>query len=81
MISERDFELEYDPLESPSGSNIWDHAEVVSLPITQVWSIVEGDDDDNFYALAGFHIVNVVGYAVTKKHWQTGDEQAEWLIY
>jgi len=38
-----------------------------------VWSVVEGEDD-GWYALPGFHVVNVMGFVVTDRAWT--DEEA-----
>jgi hypothetical protein len=38
----------------------------------RVWTLVDGDDD--MYIVAGMHLVNRVGYIITKKNWVTGEE-------
>ena len=35
----------------------------------RVWTIIEGDND-KIYIEAGFHLVNRMGFIVTKKHWE-----------
>lgn len=65
--TEEEFREHFKPLPSPSGdqgTDIWSWAEVKDQDPLHVWSIVEGDDY-NWYALAGFHVVNMVGYSVT----------------
>ena len=42
----------------------------------KVWTIIEGDDDAMTY-LAGYHVVNRLGFLVTEKEWITGDEFVE----
>ncbi len=43
----------------------------------RVWTIIEGDDDGKLYYEAGFHYVNRLGFLVTEKEWETGDELIE----
>lgn len=41
----------------------------------QVWTIVEVDDG-SWMAVAGFHVVNRVGYITTDRRWVDGSEVA-----
>lgn len=34
-----------------------------------VWTLVDGDDDDSFYVLSGWHLVNRLGYFITERPW------------
>ncbi len=49
---------------------------VQSQEANKIWTIVEGDNGNNFY-MAGYHLVNRIGYFVTEVPWQTGDEEIE----
>lgn len=54
-----------------SSGDMLEFEDVKDQPLNHVWTILEsGDGDDgNWYASPGFHIVNRVGYAMTKKPW------------
>lgn len=39
----------------------------------KVWTIVDGDEDP--IVIAGYHLVNRIGYIVTEKPWVTGTEE------
>jgi hypothetical protein len=45
--------------------------EVRDQPLTNVWTIIESgsDQDGNWYASPGFHVVNRIGYVMTTKPW------------
>lgn len=75
-ISEDDFFDVYVPVPSTKagGELLRDFDNVRDLPACHVWTVVDGDDG-GMYALAGFHVVNRVGYLLTERPWQ--DEQAE----
>lgn len=49
---------------------------VQSQEANKIWTIVDGDNDNTFY-MAGYHLVNRIGYFVTEVPWQTGDEEIE----
>lgn len=70
VISERDFEDIWGVYAKPSGNLFW-YEDVRDHPLRHVWSVVEGEnpDDNNWYAAPGFHLVNVLGYVMTKKPW------------
>ena len=42
-----------------------------------IWAITEGDDE-SLYAVAGFHVIKVLGFVITEKPWVTGIEEALW---
>jgi hypothetical protein len=69
-ISERDFDDVWGAYLKPSG-DLFAFADVRDQPPNHVWTIVEtGDDGDgNWYAEPGFHIINKIGYVMTKKPW------------
>lgn len=79
LISEDDFdaiwEPQINPFEDPaSASTHWEFEHLANVPLHQVWSLVDGDDD-NAYAIPGYHVVNVWGYTVTARMWT--DEEAD----
>lgn len=42
-----------------------------------VWSVIT-DDNENECVTAGMHVINLVGYLITKKKWKDGED---WNIY
>jgi len=39
-----------------------------------LWTIIESDDNDNIYYLNGYHIVNRLGFLITKEPWEDNAE-------
>ena len=78
-ISERDFEDIWGVYLKPSG-DLFEFADVRDQPPHYVWTIVDsGDDSDgSWYAQPGFHIVNKLGYVMTRK---AGSESTPDAIY
>lgn len=70
LISEQEFTDVWCPILKPSGDLLW-FEDVRDKPVQHVWTIVEGGDDadGSWYASPGFHIVNNIGYVMTKKPW------------
>ena len=50
---------------------MFEFKDVKDQPLNHVWTIIESgsDEDSNWYASPGFHIVNRMGYVMTKKPW------------
>ena len=48
--------------------------EIARSNIKRVWTLLEGDGDD-MTIVAGLHFVNRMGYFITEKEWETGDEE------
>ncbi len=50
---------------------MFEFEDVKDQPLNHVWTIIESgsDEDGNWYAPPGFHIVNRMGYVMTKKPW------------
>lgn len=88
-IPEDVFDREYKPRTRDNG-DLFAFEDVKDAPLNTVWTIVEGDepevdedatDDDEpvsagWYAIPGFHIVNVMGYVLTEKPWTDENVQA-----
>lgn len=70
FISEQEFHEEWGARVRDDG-DLFRFEDVRNKPLEHVWSIVEtGDDaDTNWYALPGFHVVNMLGYVMTTRPW------------
>lgn len=90
LISEDDFMNDYSPvqLEREGEFMVETFRDAMRLAERQkrgdvhnVWAIIEsGDhDDESLYAAPGFHHVNVMGFIVTEKKWETGLEEGIWF--
>jgi hypothetical protein len=64
----------------PTEGDHWEHADAVKQPLNNVWTIVEGETGNDWWALTGFHIVNKLFYVVTKEEW-TDDDSAKNIRY
>lgn len=85
LISETDFEATFKPRNAP-GSNasvgdLWSPHEIQSVDPRHVWTVVDGEDDDNLYALPGIHFVNRIGYVVTEEPWGPETTAAVWCDF
>ena len=81
LISEREFEEVWGVYLMPSG-DLFQFDEIRNKPPKHVWTIVDsGDDaDGNWYALPGFHIVNKLGYVMTRKPWSDATPDAIYFL-
>ncbi|MEP6897743.1 MAG: hypothetical protein ABI870_04340, partial [Rhodanobacter sp.] len=54
-----------------ASGDLFEFHDVKDLPLNHVWTILEsGDGDDgNWYASPGLHLVNRMGYVMTKRPW------------
>lgn len=90
-IPEDVFDILYEPQRRLDG-DLFEFEDVRNAPINTVWTIVEGEepesqgvrDEDNppsagWYALPGFHVVNKLGYVLTKKPWTDPDLIGEYF--
>lgn len=70
LIPEDEFEAIWRPYQRSSGDLLY-YESICDQSVHYVWTIVEiGDDNDgSWYAQPGFHIVNELGYVMTKKPW------------
>ena len=60
------------PVQDAGGETVWfprgaSLEAVQALDPLTVWSVIEGDGNENLYLLPGFHAVNLVGYVVAGK--------------
>jgi hypothetical protein len=73
MLTETEFHDLYAPIKRETG-DLFDYADVKDLPLNTVWTIVEAEDDEtgrsHWMALAGFHVVNKLGYVVSETPWE-----------
>lgn len=76
-ISEDDFDSKFDPIAGDDGSTLRELEAVRDADTHHVWTVVDGENGV-MYALAGFHIVNQVGYVVTREPWTDPDTVAVW---
>lgn len=87
QIGEDEFVETYKPIDASSqGDQIVQTPEEAQalvkakgLSDSNVWTIV--DADGNLYASPGYHVVNRIGYVVTEKPWETGNEEAVWCEF
>ena len=79
-ISEDEFWDDWVVLKQPSG-DLFDFEDVKDQPLNHVWTIIDSgsDENDNWYASPGFHIVNKLGYVMTEKAWE--DETRDAIYY
>jgi hypothetical protein len=75
ILSEGDFDTKFGPEARADGSLLREHEEVRHVDTHRVWTVVEGDED-TLYAMAGYHVVNRVGYLVTREPWTNPDTVA-----
>jgi len=47
--------------------------------IKNVWTVVEGDEEDKLYVIPGFQVVNIVGYLFTEEQWTEEDKDIDYL--
>lgn len=74
-MTEAQFVSTFPLINTPDGDTVYDSPPAVDAH--HVWTLVDGDDG-GVLACAGWRVVNRIGYVVTAKAWNTGDEQAVW---
>lgn len=81
LISERDFEAIWGAYVQSSG-DLFQFDDVINEPPEHVWTIADsGDDSDgNWYAMPGFHVVNKLGYVMTRKPWSESTPDAIYFL-
>jgi hypothetical protein len=77
-LSETQFEEKFRPHMRPD-ENYFEWEDVKDKDVHLVWTVVETGDCDNesWYALPGFHIVNKIGYLLAEVPWVDGEEPGE----
>jgi hypothetical protein len=80
-ISERDFEDVWGAYVKSSG-DLFQFDDVRDQPPQHVWTVVDsGDDaDGNWYAEPSFHVVNKLGYVMTRKPWSESTPDAIYFL-
>lgn len=80
IISEGDFVDVWGAVAQESG-DLFFYEQIKDQDCHKVWTITETGswEDGSWYAQAGFHVVNAMGYVLTEKPWVTGLEQAIWF--
>ena len=80
-ISERDFEDVWGVYVKLSG-DLFQFDDVRDRPPEHVWTIVDSgnDSDGNWYAQPGFHVVNKLGYVMTRKAWSDATPDAIYFL-
>lgn len=81
MISEADFDQKYEAMEvsrhgdqmAPTYQDALNFAKENNLNEQHIWAITEGDNCESLFANPGAHLVNVIGYVVTKNPWESED--------
>ena len=81
LISEREFDEVWGVYLKPSG-DLFQFQDVREQPLNHVWTIVETGDDSNgnWYAEPGFHIVNKIGYVMTRRPWLDSTPDAIYFL-
>lgn len=80
VLTEDEFQDTYLPRTKESG-DLFEYEDVKNEPLNTVWSIVEGDGPWNhWYAITGFHIVNMLGYVLTETPWTDESTTAYWFF-
>jgi hypothetical protein len=80
-ISERDFDDVWGVYVKSSG-DLFQFDDVRDQSPQHVWTIVDsGDDvDGNWYAVPGLHVVNKLGYVMTRKPWSDSTLDAIYFL-
>lgn len=76
MLTEDEFIRLYEPQQAQDG-NLFSWDEIKDLPAERVWTVVEGENDW-WFASAGFHRVDVLGYLTSATPWTDEDLLAAW---
>lgn len=82
MISTDDFWDVWGVIQPPE-EGLFEFEEIRDEPVNTVWTVVESGepDDENWYAMPGFHDVNAMGYVLTKTPWEDATVDAIYYQY
>ena len=66
-----------------SDSGMFDYDDVKDQPLEHVWTIVDTGayEDENWYAMPGFHVVNKLGYIMTRRAWTSDTPDAIYFLH
>ena len=64
-------------------NGMFDYDDVKDKPLEHVWTIVDTGayEDENWYAMPGFHIVNKLGYIMTRRAWTADTSDAIYFLH
>ncbi len=81
-ISKAEFDNEWGAFVKPSGG-LFEFEDVKDQPLEHVWTIVDTGayEDENWYAMPGFHIVNKLGYIMTRRAWTSDTPDAIYFLH
>jgi hypothetical protein len=73
-LTDDEWTAEFRPLAGPTGSQVWEHQDVMvrNIDVHHVWSWMDGGEGGT-YVQNGVHLVNVYGFAVTEVPWVEDD--------
>ena len=81
--SEEEFENDFTIVDSPSNDTNWDIEDFdlmkETYPTNKIWTVIE-DDEGNWIASKGFHIVNVIYWLVTEESWDDTTSDYFWFL-
>ncbi|WP_314191963.1 hypothetical protein [uncultured Arthrobacter sp.] len=78
QLTEHEFDSRFTVVPDPvTGDTIRPSDQGLDRDSRNLWTIVEGDDGGNLYAVSGWHFVNRVGYILTEEAW-TEEAEAVW---
>jgi len=81
FITEDEFWDGWGVIKRPSG-DLFDYEDIKDQPLNKIWTIIESgsDENDNWYASPGFHLVNNLGYVMTEKAWEDDSRDAIYFL-
>jgi hypothetical protein len=64
-------------------NGMFDYDDVKDQTLEHVWTIVDTGayEDENWYAMPGFHIVNKLGYIMTRRAWTADTQDAIYFLH
>jgi len=80
-LDEDTFEAIFQLIPCSDGDLNWARDEIyeAGIPDRRVWTIIEGDEVDTLWCLAGWHSTNVFGYAVSTVSWEDARTEGEYM--
>lgn len=70
LISEWDFSVNWGVYTRDNG-DLFSFRDAQNRPINHVWTVMDsgGEHPDHWIAAPGFHVVNALGYVLTRRPW------------